>query len=236
MRIGGLQKHSLVDYPGKISSILFLQGCNFRCPFCHNPGLVLPEKFSMFEEISQTEIFNFLDSRKKLIDAVVITGGEPTIFPDLPELIKKIKEKGFLIKLDTNGTNPEMLKQLLKENLLDFVAMDIKSMLTFDSYNKLVGNVLTEKMWENIQESINIIKESEIYYELRTTMVKGLHTCEELKQLIEDVNGVKRFAIQNYSHAETITNNSSYEPFAKEEINNYEALAKQKIPLVIVRD
>ena len=127
MIIGGLQKHTLIDYPGKIAATIFTSGCNFRCPFCHNPELVLPEEISKSKELPLQEVFSFLKERKGFLDGVVICGGEPTIHNDLYDFCSEIKRIGFLIKLDTNGHNPEMLEKLIDKELIDYIAMDIKA-------------------------------------------------------------------------------------------------------------
>ena len=161
MRIGGIQKISLIDFPGKVSTVIFTQGCNFRCEFCHNPSLVLPEMFN--HVIDDGEVLSFLESRKGLIDGVVLSGGEPTIQADLCQFIEKTKKMGFLIKLDTNGTNPDVLSDLYSKNLLDYVAMDIKH--TLGKYSTIVGkNTDIQK----IQQSISIIMNSGVDYEFRT--------------------------------------------------------------------
>lgn len=183
--IGGLQKSSLIDYPGKISAVIFTQGCNFRCPYCHNPELVEKKqetgnrnegvrergkegKLGLPSLLPSFLLLEFLNSRKGKLDGVVITGGEPTLHPDLPEFIKQIKELGFAVKLDTNGTNPEMLKQLIDEKLIDYVAMDIKAPI--DKYSEIVcAKVDTGK----ILKSIEILKTGNIAYEFRTTVVKS---------------------------------------------------------------
>lgn len=150
MIIGGLQKFSLIDYPHKISAIIFTIGCNFRCPFCHNPELVNPELYP--EKIPENNVFEFLESRREKLDAVVISGGEPTLHKDLYQFISKLKSMGFLIKLDTNGTYPNILNRLIKDNLLNYIAMDIKGSL--DRYEEIVT---TKVNLENIKDSINII-------------------------------------------------------------------------------
>jgi pyruvate formate lyase activating enzyme len=150
MIIGGLQKFSLIDYPHKISAIIFTIGCNFRCPFCHNPELVNPKLYP--EKIPEKDVFEFLKNRIEKLDAVVITGGEPSLHKDLYQFISKIKSMGFLVKLDTNGTNPHILKRLINDNLLDYIAMDVKS--SFDRYDEVVG---TKVDLEKIKESIEII-------------------------------------------------------------------------------
>jgi len=150
MVIGGLQKFSLIDYPHKISAIIFTIGCNFKCPFCHNPELVNPKLYP--EKIAEEEVFNFLKNRKEKLDAVVITGGEPTLHKELYQFISKIKSMDFLVKLDTNGTYPNILNRLIKDNLLNYIAMDIKGSL--DRYEDVVA---TKVNLENIKDSINII-------------------------------------------------------------------------------
>ena len=132
MKIGGFQKLSLIDYPGKISCIIFTMGCNFRCPFCYVPQLVLPKKMKKMREIPTAEIFSFLEKNKGLNEAVVITGGEPTFHPDLPEFMRKIKAMDYSVALETNGTNFEMLKNLIEEKLVDYVELDIKNRVNFE--------------------------------------------------------------------------------------------------------
>lgn len=154
MVIGGLQKFSLIDYPHKISAIIFTIGCNFRCPFCHNPELVNPKLYP--EKIPEKGVLKFLESRREKLDAVVITGGEPSLHKDLYQFISKIKSMNFLVKLDTNGTNPHILSKLIKDNLLDYLAMDIKGSL--DKYEEIAGIKVN---LENIKESVKIILDLE---------------------------------------------------------------------------
>lgn len=157
MLIGGLQKSSLIDYPGKIAAVIFTQGCNFRCPYCHNPELVNGERGTINGKCHEMAVLEFLKKRIGKLDGVVITGGEPTLHNNLPEFIKQIKNLGFAIKLDTNGTNPEMLKQLIDEKLIDYVAMDIKAPL--DKYSEIV---CTKVDTDKILKSIGILKNSNI--------------------------------------------------------------------------
>ena len=184
MLIGGLQKTTLIDFPHKVACTVFTVGCNFRCPFCHNDNLVTFENFnkSRISLISLREFFTFLEKRKNMLDGVCITGGEPTINADLPEFIKEIKENGFLVKLDTNGTNPKMLKKLIRDNLLDFIAMDIKCNL--EGYQNIVRVPVNI---ESIKESIKLILTSNLKYELRTTVVPGLQTVQNIQQLGIDI-------------------------------------------------
>ncbi|MFA7073976.1 MAG: anaerobic ribonucleoside-triphosphate reductase activating protein [Endomicrobiaceae bacterium] len=162
MRIGGFQKFSLIDFPQKTSAIIFTQGCNFRCEYCHNPELVYHNLFKI--PIPVEQVLSFLETRKKQLDAVVITGGEPTCQEDLEDFICRIKSIGYLIKLDTNGSNPQILKGIIDKKLIDFIAMDIKA--PFDKYSFLTCVPVDI---EKIRTSIEIIKNSKVKYEFRTT-------------------------------------------------------------------
>ncbi len=216
MLIAGFQKQSLIDYPGNISSVLFTQGCNFRCGYCHNPNLVLPE---YFEKVYQNEeIFNYLNKYKNLLSAVVITGGEPTIQKDLPYFIEKLKKLGLKVKLDSNGTNPQMITMLTTQKLIDCIAMDIKHILDYQKYNLAVGNVLNKSIYHKILESIEIIKNSGIDYEFRTTIVKGLHTIEEIKTLKKQFT--QHHKIQNFRSAKIINQNSNFIGFSSGELQH----------------
>lgn len=166
MRIGGLQKFSFIDFPNKTAAIVFTQGCNFKCSYCHNPELVYPDMYQL--PIPEEQVFAFLESRKNQLDAVVITGGEPTLQSDLIEFIKKVKAMGFLVKLDTNGSNPKVLEQIINQKLVDFIAMDIKA--PFDKYNLVCCVPINI---ENIKTSIDLIKNSGIDFLFRTTYDKS---------------------------------------------------------------
>ncbi len=167
MRTGGLQKLSLIDYPGKISAVVFTQGCNFRCPYCHNPGLVYPHMFS--SPVPEQDVLSFLSRRKGLIDGVVITGGEPLLQQGLEEFIRAVKDMGFVVKLDTNGSNPAALEGLLKAGLVDYIAMDYKAPLRM--YHRVAGVRLDTG---DIIRSVNAVTGSGIPYEIRTTVFSGL--------------------------------------------------------------
>ncbi len=194
MALVGLDKMSLLDYEDKISCVLFYKACNFRCPFCHN-GLTVLEAD---DEILFDAALDYLKSRVGLIDAVVFTGGEPTLEPHLKEHIQKVKELGFLIKLDTNGTNPEILKDLIDSNLLDYIAMDIKN--SPDKYPLTVGtnNININR----IIESINIIMNSGVSYEFRTTLVKEFHSLEDMDSLGELIKGSRVLYLQKFVERE----------------------------------
>lgn len=179
MMIGGLQKLTLIDYPGKMACTIFSIGCNFRCPFCYSGELVLPEKIVKQEEIPASEIFAFLEERQGLLEGCVICGGEPTVHQDLPEFITKIKKLGYAVKLDTNGSNPEMLAELISGKLLDYVAMDIKA--SQEKYSFYSGD---KADLQNIKESIAQLKQSNVPFEFRTTVAPGL-TREDIAAIAE---------------------------------------------------
>lgn len=199
IEIGGLQKTTLVDYPGRVAATVFLTGCNFRCPFCYSSELVLPEKIKKQPKISEKEFFDFLGKRKGLLQGVVICGGEPTCSQDLPEFIRKIKEIGFLVKLDTNGSNPRILKKLIEEKLIDYVAMDVKA--PREKYEKTVG---VKVKIQDIEESVNILKEGKVDYEFRTTVVPTLHSREDVVEIAKWIGPAKNFYLQNFRPEKTI--------------------------------
>lgn len=214
MKIAGFQKQSLIDYPGNISSVVFTQGCNFRCIYCHNSKLVLPEKFE--NPIDTNYIFEYLTRYRKLLNAVCITGGEPTIHKNLPIFIKQIKELNLKVKLDTNGTNPEMLKALIDNSLIDFVAMDIKNTLNYDKYLETTGKVLSNSMYLNILKSIELIKSSKINHVFRTTVLQEYHIVEDilaLKKIFEP-----NYLIQNLNPNQILFNTIELNPFSEKEI------------------
>jgi len=204
MKIGGLQKLTLIDYPGRLAATVFLSGCNFRCPWCYASELVLPEKIKKQPKISEKEFFKFLDSRKKLIEAVVICGGEPCINKNLTQFCKKIKKRGLFLKLDTNGLNPKMLKDLINKKLIDYVAMDIKA--PKEKYYKVVGLPKKEnpKLVKNIDKSIEILKEGKVDCEFRTTIVPGLHKKEDILKIARWIFGAKRYYLQNFRPEKTV--------------------------------
>jgi len=199
MQIGGLQKLTLIDFPGRISATVFLTGCNFRCPWCYSAELVLPGKIKNQPKIPEKEFFNFLKKRKKLLEGLVLCGGEPTINKKLPALIKKIKKLGYLVKLDTNGSNPKMLKKLIDDKLIDYVAMDIK--LPKERYSEIFGKMVKVK---DIEESIKILKEGKVDYEFRSTIVPSIHTKEDVLSMAKWISGAKRYFLQNFIPEKTI--------------------------------
>ncbi len=190
MTFGGLQKFTLIDYPGKTACVAYTIGCNFRCPYCHNPELV---DETVETHISESEFFDFLAERKQMIDGVVITGGEPTLHADLPVVIQKIKELGYLVKLDTNGTNPMMLHQVVEGGLVDYVAMDIKSPLC-----KYSATVARPVDIEAIQSSVDFLLSHPVDYEFRTTVIKGMQTPEDIEEIGKEIRGAKKYFLQKF--------------------------------------
>ena len=199
MQIGGLQKLTLIDYPGRLAATVFLCGCNFRCPWCYSSELVLPEKIKKQPKISEKEFFDFLKERKTLLEGLVLCGGEPTYHKELPDLIKKIKKLGFLVKLDTNGSNPKMIKKLIDNKLIDYVAMDVK--LPKERYPKIYGKRVKIK---NIEESIKILKNEKIDSEFRTTVVPTILKKEDILKIARWISPAKKYYLQNFRPEKTI--------------------------------
>ena len=178
MRIGGLLKFSLIDFPGRVSAVIFTQGCNYRCPFCHNPELVLPDLFAATFAVE--EVLSFLEKRKGQLQGVVITGGEPTLHDDLPDLLRRIRAMGYLIKLDTNGSRPDMLRRVIDEGLVDHIAMDIKA--SINNYCKATGVAVDIEM---LKLSVAAIKASGVAHEFRTTALRELFKGEDIAAVRE---------------------------------------------------
>jgi pyruvate formate lyase activating enzyme len=199
MLLGGFQKLTLIDYPGKLAATVFTVGCSFRCPFCHNPELVLSSQFTVQGNKLESEFFKFLKSRKEKLEGICITGGEPTIQPDLTQFIRKVRKLGFYVKLDTNGTRPDVLRQLFKERLLDYVAMDIKS--TPAKYLKTAGITETKtsaSLLDRVKLSVELIRNSGVPYEFRTTVVPGLHSPKDFEKIAKWLTGAHAYYLQEY--------------------------------------
>ena len=228
--IKGFIKNSFVDYPGKVAATVFTGGCNFSCPYCHNGELVLsPGKM---RNIPEYEIFEFLDKRKGLIDGVVITGGEPTLFPGLRNLILKIRERGFMIKLDTNGYEPLILEKLLEDGIIDYIAMDIKN--SPDKYAMTAG---LQKMDINrIVKSIGLIISSQVDHEFRTTVMKEFHSEDDFLKIAEWIKSCKKYVLQNYHPKEGQIKDVIFTPFSSEELLTFRELLSTRISKVEIRD
>ena len=225
MNIAGVQKVTLLDYPGKVACEIFTQGCNFECPFCQNSSLI---PITNTGEFSEEEIFEYLNLRKNILDGVVITGGEPTVQKDLKSFIKKIKDLGVLVKLDTNGGNPKVLQELIDEKLVDYVAMDIKNI--FNKYNITAGKKIN---LDNIKKSIEILKASKIDYEFRTTIIKEMHSLDDIVSICKLVGNVKYY-LQNFEDSENVIDHSLH-GFSREELLFIDKYLKDVFPNVEIR-
>lgn len=220
MRISGLQKNTLLDYPGKVACTVFLSGCNLRCPFCHNASLVVRPAENVMEE---DEFFAFLRKRKGILDGVCVTGGEPTLRSGLPEFIAKIKAMGYLVKLDTNGTNPEMLKKLISDGLLDYVAMDIKNAPS--RYAQICGGV---DVLETVRKSAALLMNGPVDYEFRTTCVKPYHDENAMGEIGRWLAGAKQYYLQKFVDSGDLIGTNVSE-LSKEEM---EALRQAVLPYI----
>jgi len=220
MDITGLQKTTLLDYPGKIACTVFFAGCNFRCPFCHNASLVTTDHRPQ-PLMDDEALLAFLATRRRKLDGVCITGGEPTLQPQLPQLLQRIKELGFLIKLDTNGSRPQILRQLVDNQLIDYVAMDIKSSPA--GYETLCGGPVD---LQAIRESAAFLLRGHVDYEFRTTLVKPLHTAADLDAIGRWLTGAKRYYLQQFVDSGDLIG-SGMEAFSAEEM---EALRQAVLP------
>lgn len=190
MFFAGFQKLTLLDYPGKVACILFTNGCNFRCPFCHNASLVRAQDGA---DISDDEVLEFLKKRQGILEGVCISGGEPLIHNELKDFIREVKKLGYPVKLDTNGSFPQKLRELIGEGLVDYVAMDIKN--SFEKYNETTG---ISADIDSIKESIEILINGNIDYEFRTTLVSGFHTTQDMQRIGEMIKGTKKYYLQNF--------------------------------------
>jgi pyruvate formate lyase activating enzyme len=248
MKIGGLQKFSLLDFPENISAVVFTKGCNFRCQFCYNPMLVWPEKVGKFNNntslksdevikegqalINEADLFDFLKARVNKLDAVVVTGGEPTIHADLPEFILKIKDLGFKIKLDTNGTNPKMLKKIINQNLADYVAMDIKAPLS--EYQSVVG---VKSDLNKIEKSVKIIMESGLPYEFRSTLIPDIHAVTDIAKIGSLIRDAEKWWLQRFKSDIELVNNklSGQKPFTIQEMKEMKKIAEKYVKFCGIR-
>ena len=218
MDVNGLQKLTLLDYPGKCACTVFLAGCNLRCPFCHNAALVTGQAPTAMTE---GEFLAFLKKRRGLLDGVCITGGEPTLRKDLPEFIRKIRELGYLVKLDTNGSNPKMLRQLIDDKLIDYAAMDIKNCP--DRYGATCGGI---NILPAVEESLSILRENKVEYELRTTLCKPFHDEKAMEAIGKWLSGTKHYYLQNFVDSGDLVG-TGVSGFTKEEM---EALRDAVLP------
>ena len=227
MQIHGFNKTTLLDFPGHLASTVFTGGCNMRCPYCQNADLVLNPMSQPL--ISEEVVFDHIKKRKGIIEGVCITGGEPTLQADLEDFIKRLKELGVMVKLDSNGYRPEVLKRLMENGLLDYVAMDIKSSL--DDYHTVAGVKLDTSL---IKESIDLLKNGPIDYEFRTTVVKELHSKETFEKIGELLSGAKQYFLQGYIDSERVIDRR-FSSYTKEELETFVAILKKTIKNVSIR-
>lgn len=246
----GYNKTTLLDYPGRVAATIFLGGCNFRCPFCQNGSLVLSCQESV--AYTQEEILSFLSSRKGILSGVCITGGEPTLYPVLPDFLRVVKDMGYQIKLDTNGTNPALLTQLIADGLVDFIAMDIKADLPHyaeaaglaplsSSTSILSHAFLSEKdpdkvsyLLEAVQKSVELIKHCGLDYEFRTTVVKGIHTADSFRGIAAWLNGSRSYFLQNYVESDNVIC-PIFSSFSKEELEEFQTICTPYFENVTLR-
>lgn len=236
MIISGLSKTTLLDYPEHLAATVFTGGCNFRCPFCHNRDLVFLEEGLANGHIrtySEEEIFSFLKKRSSVLSAVCITGGEPTLQPDLPEFIKKIKELGYLVKLDTNGANPDVLKNLLQQNLLDYVAVDIKN--SPEKYARTIG--IPDFDLTPVQETVQCLIEQTgiVPYEFRTTLVKELHEENDIHVICHWIKDSPAYFLQSFTDSGFLVSDESFHAHEEETLKKFLSICQNYIPLAKLR-
>ncbi len=229
MIFSGLQKLTLLDFPGKTASIVFTRDCNFRCPFCHNAPLVIGEGYETYTE---DDVLSYLQKRKNLLDGLSVTGGEPLMQTELPIFLKKVRALGYKIKIDTNGTYPDRLKALIDEGLVDYAAMDLKNSEAL--YPKTAG-ITNTALFERVKESIALLLSSTIDYEFRTTLVKGLHTEESLREALTLIVGAKRYFLQRFTDSGDLIAPEGLEAFSYDEMRAFLKVAREVIPTAELR-
>ncbi len=227
MEICGLNKTTLVDFDGYVASTIFTAGCNFACPFCHNKSLV---EMTNLDRLSEVDVLKALKDRSAILDAVCITGGEPTLQKDLKEFILKVKELGLKVKLDTNGTHPEVIKELIDEKTIDYVAMDIKN--NFEDYDTACGEKVN---LDKIKQSVRFIMNGEVDYEFRTTVVGGIHTKKNIKKLAQDIVGAKKFFLQKFVKSENVLHGENLTEIPTQTMEEFLKIAQEIIPQTKLR-
>ena len=230
MKIYGLQKTTLLDFPGKVACTVFLGGCNFRCPFCHNSALISAENYP--EELSEEKFFEFLKKRKGILDGVCITGGEPLCSKDIEEFIMKIRAEGYAVKLDTNGSFPERLEKIVKDGLVDYVAMDIKN--SRKNYGKAVG--LENYDTSAVETSVSFLLENNVPYEFRTTAVKGIHETREFCDTASWIRGAEKYFIQTFVLSDGVLGKEKdLSAFTKDEEEELLEIVSRTVKTVAIR-
>ena len=230
MKIGGMQKMTLLDYPGKVACTIFMSGCNFKCPFCHNRDLVfIPERYEYFDP---ADVMDYLEKRKGLLDGVCISGGEPLLQENLETLIERIRDMGYLIKLDTNGAYPKRLKSVVNKGLVDYVAMDVKN--SPEKYAMTLGMNPDSFSLEPIRESVEFLKSGAVDHEFRTTVVKELHTAADLTAIAEWIGPDEKYYLQQYMNSDNVIQ-PGFSAYTKEEMNELKEAVARIVPAVQLR-
>jgi len=227
MIIKGLQKLTLLDFPTKVACTVFTGGCNFRCPFCHNGTLVSDPK--QFPTIEIPDLLSFLDKRKGILDGVCITGGEPLLNKDIAELLREIKARGYGVKLDTNGSYPELLESLIDEGLVDYVAVDIKS--SKEKYHLLAG---TDKFNDNVSKTVSLLLSGKVDYEFRTTVVRELHELSDFEDIGKWITGAKRYYLQLFKDSGDLLG-EGYSAYSEDDMRAALEIVKKYIPTAEIR-
>lgn len=230
MKVTGIQKLTLLDYPGVVACTVFTAGCNFRCPFCHNAMLVLPEQIDD-ECLTDDEVFGFLKKRRGVLDGVAVTGGEPLLHADMPEFLARVKELGYKIKLDTNGSNPELLSEIVKNKLVDRVAMDIKN--APEEYARTIG--LKSFDIAPVERSKEMLLRGDIDYEFRTTVVKGIHTKESLIGAAKWIEGAKEYYLQQFKDSGNLILPDGLSAYDEKQMHTLADTVRDYVPTVEVR-
>ena len=228
MQIAGIQKITLVDFPGHVAATIFTRGCSFRCPFCHNPELVLPEKYSAL--LDEQQVFDFLETRYGKLTGICITGGEPLMQPDIDTFISHLKALSFDVKLDTNGSYPDMLEKIIKDGDIDYIAMDIKA--SPDKYATAAG---TKIKIADIRRSIKLVMESGIDYEFRTTVCKPIHEVADFEDLGKMIKGAKRYFLQNFVQSKHVNSVTEYLPLSSKELLDAREIMERYVDEVGIR-
>ncbi|MFA4880569.1 MAG: anaerobic ribonucleoside-triphosphate reductase activating protein [Candidatus Doudnabacteria bacterium] len=231
MQIRGFQKFSLLDYPGKIAAIIFTSGCTLRCAFCYNPELVRED--SSLPVFTETEVLKFLGKRKGKLEALVITGGEPTLQADLPRFISRVKDLGYLIKLDTNGSDPVMLKKLIQEKFVDYAAMDLKT--SWQDYPKVQPAVELARIKESAAFLLRAKKPDGFHYEFRTTLFPPLVRKDNLEEMVKVIAGAEKYALQQYQPLKTLAPDPERKVYRESVIRNFQKIAEKYVKKVEIR-
>lgn len=230
MQVTGIQKLTLLDYPGTVACTVFTAGCNFRCPFCHNAMLVLPEQIET-NYLTDGEVFDFLRKRRGVLDGVAVTGGEPLLHSDMPEFLSRIKELGYKIKLDTNGSNPALLREIVEAGLVDRVAMDIKN--APESYAETIG--FEHFDIAPVEQSKSFLLEGSVDYEFRTTVVRGIHTKESLIGAAKWISGAKEYYLQQFKDSGSLVMGEGLSAYDEKQMHELAEAVREYVPTVEVR-